>query len=698
MNKRSIPIPRGEYLAARGIRIDADQDLRDRLRAKFASKSTKQVIVGIAWKGISSKESSPYSVNILDWGPIFHVPGIAFVNLQPGDCRQELTAAINGFGIPIAHDEVINPHKNVDDYAARIAAMDIVIAPESDTAAIAAALDVPVLCMVLQSETDNLAAHPGMQIFSQRHNGQWFDVVRDVGLALLDHAFKSGAAAKRGPYLRTLAQAFTNMGRLADSEHLYRCLIQEPGLAAEGLHQIATLRYRAGQSEDALRLYDEALAADPAYWHVYNGKGLTLASLNRFDEAIASYRRGLDFNPRSGEMYNNLGTSLRCLGRAAEALPYYRQAMELLPGTASIRLNEASALDESGHTESALRAFDELISQNPEYVDGRHSRSQILLSVGRFEEGWKEFVWRFKRPAANARHDIFPQPVWKGENLGSKSILVWTEQGIGDELLTASMIPDAIHTAKHVTLLCSERLLPLMRRSFPEITVDHRAEPLPACATDPEVDLQMSLSELGLAFRCSFSDFPQRQSFLTADRNRRDALRAKYQAHRPGTRLVGISWMSQKNYEVGWLKSQNLLSWAPILSTPGILFVNLQYGNRQQELKNVSEQLGIEILHDKDVDPLVDMDGFAAQVAAMDLVVSVSNTTVHTAGALGVPAWVLTAKGRGRFWYWFRGKPDCPWYPSVHFLTQEKEGDWNPVLNRCAIDLAMWSQKKAKTS
>jgi hypothetical protein len=370
----------------------------------------------------------------------------------------------------------------------------------------------------------------------------------------------------------------------------------------------------------------------------------------------------------------------------------------LLPDIYSIRLNEASALDEANDLEHALQAFDELVAQNPTYVDAHHNRSQILLSAGRLEEGWSEFVWRLKRPAANVSHDIFPQKIWGGENLRDKNILVWTEQGIGDEILVVSMVPDAIEAAKHVTLLCSDRLLPLLRRSFPTATVEHRAEPLPACATSPSIDFQMSLSDLGLAFRRTFADFPERKSFLRADQDKRDVLRAKYLAQRPGTRLVGISWMSQKNYEIGWLKSQNLLGWAPILATPGITFINLQYGDRKSDLESVQEQLGVDIISDSGIDPLTDMDAFAAQVAAMDLVISVSNTTVHTAGALGIPTWILAAKGRGRLWYWFRGKEKSPWYPSARLLSQEVTGEWDPVLDRCSTELAAWTQKKIAPS
>ena len=697
MTKQYVPISHSEHLAARGLLFNADGALRDRLRSKFMAKATGRLLVGIAWRGARSTAAQPYTINILEWGPILHVPSVTFVNLQPGDCRAELATAVKGFGVPIQHKETLDPRKKASAYAARTAAMDIVIAPDSDAAAIAAALGLPVLCLAPPLGASDLEALPNTQVFTQRHAGQWLDVIRDVGLALLDQAIRAGAVEKRAPYLRTLAQAFANMGRLSDAEHLYRHLTQESGLAAEGLHQIASLKQGAGQKEDALRLFDEALKADPAFLQAYNGKALVLASLHQFEEAAVVYRKGLEVNPESGEIHNNLGTCLRCLGRAAEALPHYRQAKRFLPDVASVQLNEASALDESDDAEQALRIFGELISKNPNYVDAHYNRSQILLSLGRLEEGWKESVWRLKRPAANARHDVFPQPVWQGEDLAGKNILVWTEQGIGDELLTASMVPDAINIAEHVTLLCSERLLPLMHRSFPNATIAHRAEPLPDCATDLSIDFQMSLSELGMALRRDFADFQKSKSFLRADQGKRDTLRAKYQALRLGAKVVGISWMSQKNYEIGWLKSQNLLSWTPILSTPDIIFVNLQYGDRSEDLKSVREHLGVEIFHDDEIDPLVDMDAFAAQVAAMDLVISVSNTTVHTAGALGIPTWVLAAKGRGRLWYWFRGKESSPWYPSVRLISQETGGDWIPVLDRCATDLATWSHNGAKS-
>jgi hypothetical protein len=134
----------------------------------------------------------------------------------------------------------------------------------------------------------------------------------------------------------------------------------------------------------------------------------------------------------------------------------------------------------------------------------------------------------------------------------------------------------------------------------------------------------------------------------------------------------------------------SLTDLAPILTLEGATFVNLQYGDCAAEIADVERELGVQILQDPDIDSLADMDAFAAQVAAMDLVISVSNTTVHTAGGLGVQTWTLLAEGRGRIWYWFRDHASCLWYPSVRFIRQPAATAWAPVITQAAKELSAW--------
>ena len=233
-----------------------------------------------------------------------------------------------------------------------------------------------------------------------------------------------------------------------------------------------------------------------------------------------------------------------------------------------------------------------------------------------------------------------------------------------------------------MTLLCSERLLGLFRRSFPNVTVARRTEPLPAEALDPTIDFQMSVAELGAAFRRDFAAFPARQNYLVPDTALRDKLRARYR--QGANKVVGISWRSI-NPEIGARKSIALTAWLPLLKTSGITFVNLQYGDSRAEVEALRRIHGVGLITDPEIDTMGDMDRVAAQVAAMDHVVSISNTAVHLAGALGVPATVLLPPGHARLWYWFRGLEGCAWYPGARLLAGD--GGWDQLIAKAAVGL-----------
>jgi len=217
-------------------------------------------------------------------------------------------------------------------------------------------------------------------------------------------------------------------------------------------------------------------------------------------------------------------------------------------------------------------------------------------------------------------------------------------------------------------------MVPIFARSFPQAKVagyENQAAPVtPAGACD----YQISAPSLGQFVRQDVADFPRHTGYLKADPARTAALRARYEALAPSNRIVGLSWRS-KNAVIGESKSADLSTWTGILTTPGVTFVNLQYGGCAADLSAVKEALGVDIFHDGDVDPLKNMDDFFAQVAAMDAVVSTSNTTVHVAGALGVPTWLILMRGPVSMWYWFLTGEQSPWYPSVRIA-------------RCLVDVS----------
>lgn len=693
--------------------VKADATLRETLRARYLATDKNRILVGLAWRSSNTTNDTDKSLNILEFGPILKVPGVTFVNLQYGDCALELSEAARGFGVHIIHDSSIDPLKDMDAYAAQVAAMDFVVSSSNTAVHVAGALGVPAVCMLPVSldhgrrcywlaDGERTPWYPSLRLIKQRQPNQWLDVIRDAGLAVLDCAVaKLGVSS--ADYYRTMISGFASMKRGADAEAVCEHMAHDPALAAEAYLNIAELRRAALDAPGVFAACDKAIAADPGCWEAYNQKGITLHDLHRFDEAIAVYLQGLQQNATSHLLHSNLGKSNHHLGRYAEALHHHGQALALVPPDKSsaliaIRLNYASALGDSGDINQALAMIDKIIEDAPETVDAHYNRALILLALERWRDGWREFAWRLKRSNVAVTYDAFPHiKPWAGESLTGKKVLIWAEHGIGDEILASTMLPDAIAAARKVVVLCSERLVPLFRRSFPGITAEPLKVPLPQITKAPDFDFQMALWDLGIAFRSDADAFKPRTRFLVSDAQRTASLRKRYASLKPGNLIVGVSWASPSNQEMGWLKASRLESWLPILQVPGTTFVNLQYGDQRPTLARFRDEFGIEIVNDTSIDPLKDMDAYAAQVAAMDLVISTSNTLVHTAGAVGTPTWVLLAKGRGQIWYWLQDRADSLWYASVRLIRQETAGDWTQPIETCARDLREMSQKRRES-
>jgi hypothetical protein len=297
-----------------------------------------------------------------------------------------------------------------------------------------------------------------------------------------------------------------------------------------------------------------------------------------------------------------------------------------------------------------------------------------LLSFGRLAEGWPEYRWRLRNPAHRGWHRGIPKPLWTGDQLAGQRLLLWSDQGLGDQILTAGLLPEATAAAARIVFACETRLAPLMARSFPGLRVVAITDIHRGTVDLSDVDAHASISEIGAVLRPHLDAFPNRDRYLTADPARVATLRARYRALPGEGPVVGISWRSA-NDAAGADKSIDLAAWSPLLAV-GARFVSLQYGDLGALPANV--------FVDRAIDPMADVDAFAAQVAAMDMIVSVSNTTVHMAGALGVPTLCLTPRVEGRPWYWFSGRDTSPWYPSVCHVWQTRRGLWDDVLRRAA--------------
>jgi ADP-heptose:LPS heptosyltransferase len=252
----------------------------------------------------------------------------------------------------------------------------------------------------------------------------------------------------------------------------------------------------------------------------------------------------------------------------------------------------------------------------------------------------------------------------------------------------ASMLNDLRQSNANIMVECEQRLISLFQRSFPDIRFFCRTNPPDQQLLNPNIDYQISMGSLGQWLRTDLDSFKQGQSYyLTACPDKTAELRNKYQQLASGRKLVGISWKSTDiSQRRAKSKSTSLEYWASVLSQPNCYFINLQYGDIETEVAKLESDTNLKVYQDKEIDPLVNLDGFAAQISALDLVISTSNTTVHMAGALGKRVWTLLPHIPD--WRWTLDREDALWYPAMRLFRQSSIGDWQDVFKRVSHALS----------
>jgi len=361
------------------------------------------------------------------------------------------------------------------------------------------------------------------------------------------------------------------------------------------------------------------------------------------------------------------------LGRFEEAFAAYDAATRADPNFAAAFSGRGVALQALGRDDEALESFERAVIIQPEFAEAQRNRALALLMSGRFKEGWDAYEWRWRFERINAGWRDFPYPQWQGED-EEGAVLVWGEQGVGDKVLYAGMIPDLL--ARHKVVMETDiRLIALFERSFPGLKAVNKTNPPNEATQRSDIRWHSPLASLGRWLRADAANFPCRQSYLVADEDRRKQFRTVLDHLENKGPVVGISWAS-RSPKIGQHKTLDLKQWAPILQIPGVRFVDLQYGDTAEERAAVEAELGIQITHMPDLDLHQDIDGIVALAAACDIVISVSNTTAHLAAAVGRPTWVLVPASAGNLWYWMRGRDSTPWYPTAVVFKQPKLGAW----------------------
>ncbi|MGC6484672.1 MAG: tetratricopeptide repeat protein [Candidatus Puniceispirillales bacterium] len=435
-----------------------------------------------------------------------------------------------------------------------------------------------------------------------------------------------------------------------------------------------------GRLDEALEAFDQAIALKPDYAEAFFNKGNAFTKLGRRDTAITALQESVRIKPDFTQAWNNLGNALVHDGRFDEALKAFDEAIAISPDYAEAYNNTGLIHVTLGQRQEAIAAFTRSIDLNPHDVEAKLNLGFEYLKQRKFPEGFDLYEHRLETHDISAKNIRSLKP-WSGEE--NQNLLVLAEQGIGDEVMFSSIIPELYARTAALTVECDPRLIPLFRRSFPAgITYLEKGQPF----AEDDYDGFIPMGSLPRYFRQSEEDFRKTAGgFLMADEARIRHFRDQL-AEADTTQVIGISWMSKSKAYGGHYKSLPLADLARAVAGPTVRLVNLQYGDVAADIAQVREAHKIDITEVPGVDIREDIDDLSALIMACDRVVSVSNVTIHLAGALGRKTQIMLPKSHD--WRWGSDGRDSYWYDAVDLYKQPALNNWDAVLKAVAADLA----------
>ncbi|MFZ2452011.1 MAG: TIGR03032 family protein [Methylovulum miyakonense] len=495
------------------------------------------------------------------------------------------------------------------------------------------------------SQVRETAIFSGLPLTSQtgeRHCGVWVvDIENGQTVACVaftgsvQEVFAVQVLPHRFPVLLDMDDPLVRSSYSLPDEALAEVATPEPLTLA---FEAATQQHSQGNLEAAIDAYRQLLSQAsghiPARFHL----GVALADLERWQEGEEELSQLLALQPNHAEAHNSLGLCFAGQENWAKALHHYGQA----------------------------------ITADQQYAVAHMNRAMILLKLGRMDEGWAEYEWRWQTPAFTPF--ACPQPRWQGEDIGGKILLVHTEQGAGDALQFARFLPLAAVRCKKLILVCTEALRPLLANC--EGVAEAR---LPGNVALDSFDYLCPLLSLPHILGIGLHNLPAAVPYVHIP------------AHITVPRLggqgfkVGICWAGSHTHQNDRHRSCPLPNWLPLLSVSDTTFYSLQtpLPIEDADFLNTHNIINLE-------PELTDYARTAALIRQLDLVISVDTSIVHLAGALGKPAWLLL--GQHSDWRWLLDREDSVWYPDVKLIRQTQAGDWGELMGRLILNLRAWKR------
>jgi tetratricopeptide (TPR) repeat protein len=517
--------------------------------------------------------------------------------------------------------------------------------------------------------------------------------------------------------LFTKAFKYHQEGLLEDAKNIYKEILEIDEDDFKSNHFLGLICYQTLDYKSAIPYLKKALTTNPEDPAALNNTGLVLLALEDYEGALAVFEKANQIRPNVSEILNNIGLSLLNLKKQKKSIEYFLKSIECNEGFVKSYIGYGKALFQLKKYDEALKAFNQAFNLEPTNIDcleslasyfARESNIDFALdfykkalainplseeteySIGLLNlltknyclDAWLKYEKLFSKQN-EGYHLIAPE--WDGKPFTGK-LYIWGDQGIGDQILYASMLNEAYQM--HQDILCSidQRLIPLFERSFKgiqfipleqEIGLEHIKADI---ETKSLIQQQVGLGRLGKLFRVDISDFKNHtQKYIASDQDKTKAFRQRLLVHKK--KICGISWKS-KNEKIGSYKTINLVDFLPALELKDYVFVDLQYGDNEKEKNALAKEHNIDIVTMDDIDNFNDIDDLYALVDACDVIMTTSNVTAHIAGSLGKETFLLLPYFYGVLWYWHKEDTQSLWYPSIEIFRQPTEDNWKDPIQK----------------
>jgi len=514
--------------------------------------------------------------------------------------------------------------------------------------------------------------------------------------------------------LSNLANALLEIGQTKDALNFYKKAITINS-------KQDFLYYNQGRAYSALQLYKEAIESystainlnDHAYL-AFNNRGMLFHQLKNFDRAMEDFNKAINLQPNFAEGFYNRGRLKNDLSHIENAIDDYTHAIKLKPDYAEAfnnrgmlfhRLknfdramkdynlaiqhksiyvdpysNKATLYKDLGLIKESIHEYHTALNLDKNHIDANYNLGLAYLANKEFTKGWPYYEKRLLTNKYKVNYLNFDDKKYlKNLDIVNKKILVSHEQGVGDVIFFARMLKELQRNGNQIICLIDKRLKDLFNRSFSSIMFLDKEDGIDSI----NYDYFIPLASLGFILNYSYKkEIP----YLLSDKTKTHEIKQDLQG-KEFKYLCGISWRSA-NFEIGGDKSMRLIDLLPIFkSLTNVRFINLQYGETQEEIDSIKKVNDVDIKSVKEIDNFNDIDGLTSLVDMCDFVITTSNVTAHISGALGKITHLILPYASGKIWYWHEGQGKSLWYPSIEMYSQTDFNNWESPILRITEEL-----------